>query len=60
MVRIAAAIIADGSADGFGDGVQVAKQGLDALAGQIGLAFQRRVKVVGVGRVVLWVLWAVK
>jgi hypothetical protein len=52
VVDVAAAIVADGAADVFGNGVQVADQIFGAFLVQFGMLVERRVQVLDVGGVV--------
>ena len=52
VILVTAAIVADGSADIFGDRVEVAEQFLDGFVGQFGVFFKGCIQVIGIRTVV--------
>ena len=56
MVGVAAAVVADGSADGFGYGGEVRDELVDRLGGQLGMILERVVQVIDVRGMVLVVM----
>ena len=52
MVDVASAIVADGAADVFGDGVEVADEIFGGLAGEVGMLLEGGVQILHIGAVV--------